>query len=431
MVARHLHLLVRSTIAAAIVINPPARTERKPIISVETRNTAQAFTRREAGVYAGDAAVARFVARTPGLRSWAGWFKSPAYLKNGHAHTIFAAKFRWTASVVYRRHLLTTSDGGSLALDIVDKVSDETSKDSTGATYVDGAVEEDASPFLLLLSGLGGGSQDTYVRAQAAAAVERGWKVGVLNMRSCGGSPVTSPRFFSARHGSVEDVRTATAWIRARIQPKSLCAIGWSNSGTIVCNALSEPDSLIDAACCLAAPLDMPSSSANFERPFHRNVYDRAIGGSLAEKFRTAQHLFVEDGKPRRVPAYFGGDFVADVEKACTATTIRAVDEALTAPCFGFPSVDAYYADASADQRVKDIGVPLLVLNAADDPIAQYNVKEGVFDAETLAANPNLVVAVTATGGHLGWCDSDDPCGPPGWAQGVALDFLEAARETA
>ena len=87
-------------------------------------------------------------------------------------------------------------------------------------------------------------------------------------------------------------------------------------------------------------------------------------------------------------------------------------------------------ADASADQRVKDIGVPLLVLNAADDPIAQYNNKPGVFDAETLAANPNLVVAVTATGGHLGWCDAADPCGPPGWAQGVALDFLEAARET-
>ena len=120
---------------------------------------------------------------------------------------------------------------------------------------MDGAVEEDEGPFLLLLSGLGGGSQDTYVRAQAAAAVERGWKVGVLNMRSCGGSPVTSPRFFSARHGSVEDVRTATTWIRTNIQPTSLAAIGWSNSGTIVCNALSEPDSLINAACCLAAPL--------------------------------------------------------------------------------------------------------------------------------------------------------------------------------
>ena len=155
--------LARCAVAAAIVINPPTQTKQKPI-AVETRNTAHAFAERVGGVFAGDAAVERFVAGTPGLRSWGGWFRAPAYLKNGHVHTIFAAKFRWTASVVYRRHLLTTSDGGSLALDIVQDVQSKTSKDSTGATYVDGAVEEDASPFLLLLSGLGGGSQDTLSR---------------------------------------------------------------------------------------------------------------------------------------------------------------------------------------------------------------------------------------------------------------------------
>jgi hypothetical protein len=53
-------------------------------------------------------------------------------------------------------------------------------------------------PLLLLASGLGGGSQDTYVRSMAATAAERGWQVAVINMRSCGGSPVTSPRLFSA-----------------------------------------------------------------------------------------------------------------------------------------------------------------------------------------------------------------------------------------
>ena len=37
----------------------------------------------------------------------------------------------------------------------------------------------------------------------------------------------------------------------------------------------------------------------------------------------------------------------------------------------------------------------------------------------------------TVNAGHLGWCDSEDACGPPGWAQNVALDFLAAARETA
>jgi len=130
------------------------------------------------------------------------------------------------------------------------------------------------------------------------------------------------------------------------------------------------------------------------------------------------------------VAPWRGGTFIADIAKASEAKTIRAVDEAVTAPCFGFPSVDAYYEDASADQRVKDVAVPLLILNAADDPIAQYTHKPGVFDLETLSANPNLVIGVTAKGGHLGWCDATDPRGPPGWAQTVALDFLDVACKT-
>lgn len=37
------------------------------------------------------------------------------------------------------------------------------------------------------------------MRSMAATAAERGWQVAVINMRACGGSPVTSPRLFSVR----------------------------------------------------------------------------------------------------------------------------------------------------------------------------------------------------------------------------------------
>ena len=114
--------------------------------------------------------------------------------------------------------------------------------------------------------------------------------------------------------------------------------------------------------------LDMPSSSANFERPFHRNVYDRAIGGSLAEKFRTAQHLFVDDDGHLVVPAYFGGDFVADVEKASTATTIRAVDEALTAPCFGSGSASRCISRRIGPRLRPKASASSLIMNAATTP---------------------------------------------------------------
>ncbi|KAH8074420.1 poly(3-hydroxybutyrate) depolymerase [Aureococcus anophagefferens] len=352
-------LLVRRC-TSSVTLRPPRATT-----FFKTRGTAKDFDKQEAGVYCGDAAAERYLGAVPGLNDWSRWHESPPALRNGHAHTIFAAKCRFTARVTYAREFIDTPDGGTLALDVVV-----------------GADEDD--------------------------------------------SPVTSPRFFSARRGSTDDVRAAGDRIRDTYGPSRLCAIGWSNSGTIVTNALAEQGDAagLDAACCLAAPLDMPTSSANLEKPFHRNVYDRSIGGSLAEKVRGARDLFLDEaGRPTAVPAWGGGTFVADVDRAAAASTIRDVDEAITAPCFGFETVDAYYADASADQRVAAVAKPLLVVNAADDPIALFTTKRGVFDFDALAANPNVVAAVTAHGGHLGWCDAAAPCGPPSWLQENALYF--------
>ncbi|KAJ8601033.1 hypothetical protein CTAYLR_007962 [Chrysophaeum taylorii] len=359
-----------------------------------------------------------------GLRTWSKWYEAPTYLRNGHVHTIWAAKARAAPWCRYRRRLLATPDGGTLALDMLDAISDET---ISGVEIVED--EENKHPplkwgrCLLLLSGLGGGSQDTYVRTMGAYAKARGVAhVAVLNMRSCGESPVTSPRFFSAYRGSTEDVALAVSELRASLEPSMLAAIGWSNSGTIVVNALAEGLD-VDKACALAAPLDMPLSSANLERWFHSNVYDRRIGSSLAEKFREHRCLFLDAaGTPKPVPAWAGGTYVPDIDKATNATSIRVIDEAITAPCFGFPTVEAYYEFSSANQRLDKVAKPLLVVNAADDPIALWGDLDYLLTK--VYANPNLVFAATDHGGHLGWCDAGNPAGAPSWIQACAIDFL-------
>lgn len=371
------------------------------------------------GVYAASPAL---VAEVPGLRDWRYWYDPPVWLTNGHVHTIWAAKTRRAAGCRYARSLLRTPDGGSLALDLLAGEQEE-------VEYVeDDGRRGDARPVLLLLSGLGGGSQDSYVRCMAVAARRRGYRVAVLNMRGCANSPVTSPRFFSAFRGSTDDVALTVAALRSRFQPRSLSVLGWSNSGSIVINALSEGLD-VDAACALAAPLNMPVSSANLDRWFHRNVYDRSIGSGLADKFRSSRHLFEdESGAAKAVPAWRGGTFVADVDLAATATTIRAIDEAITAPCFGFATVDDYYAYSSSDQRISQVRTPLLVVNAADDPIALWGNLDHVTDQ--VLSNPDVVFAATSVGGHLGWCDAADPRGQPGWIQRCALDFLQAALKS-
>ncbi len=357
--------------------------------------------------------------RVPELSSWESWYAHPRAVSNGHVHTIFAAKARRTRAVRYHRQLVPTPDGGTLAIDLLAGIRRATQGNGEAALFagtglLPGAAELESSdtafvdeppaldtarPLLLLASGLGGGSQDSYVRSMAATAAERGWQVAVVNMRACGGSPVTSPRLFSAYRGANDDLRLAVTHLRrTRLGARRdtpLAVLGWSNSGTILNNVLAEQatshaaeaaasGSAIDAGVACACPLNMPANSANLRRPFHREVYDRNLGKSLRTLWAAARDQFVDPatGQPLDVPYWdglarrgqldptgsdkAGGTFVADDALALAGRSIRELDEALTRRQYGYASVDDYYAAASSDQRLVHIATPLLLLNAYD-----------------------------------------------------------------
>lgn len=66
------------------------------------------------------------------------------------------------------------------------------------------------------------------------------------------------------------------------------------------------------------------------------------------------------------------------------------------------------------------MAVPLLCLNAADDPIASV---EGVPEDVPLR-NPNVVVAITSEGGHVAWCSGAAPLGNY-WVDDVTVEWLQ------
>ncbi|KXS20494.1 hypothetical protein M427DRAFT_151820 [Gonapodya prolifera JEL478] len=78
--------------------------------------------------------------------------------------------------------------------------------------------------------------------------------------------------------------------------------------------------------------------------------------------------------------------------------TARDVETALIAPAYGFSTV-AEYREAQGWAVVAGVGVPTLLLLSSTDPFAPplgYPLTD-------LAENPNVVVATSQLGGHLGW----------------------------
>ena len=250
-----------------------------------------------------------------------------------------------------------------------------------------------------------------------------------------------------------------------------MAVVGWSNGATILNNCLAEQASShtqgrnlygADAAVSIACPLNMPLASGNLKRWFHSNVYDRSIARSLSTKIAEWKHLFLNaEGASKPVPAWEGlgpgKTFVAD-ESVLTGNlrTIREIDEAITRRCFGFDTVgehmhppphmthvssssydtyrrcfgfdtvDEYYRHASSDQRLNLIDVPCMMINAVDDPIAYLGPSAGnLLLPSALKTNDKLCLVLTQQGGHLGWCDDEEPWKSPKWIECITLQFLE------
>ena len=88
----------------------------------------------------------------------------------------------------------------------------------------------------------------------------------------------------------------------------------------------------------------------------------------------------------------------------------------------GWESVDAYYAGSSSALSIPHVAVPLLCIQAADDPIAP----EAAIPYVAIEENPNCVLAVTPYGGHLGWVTRHNGARGGPWTDLPVIEFLAA-----
>jgi uncharacterized protein len=104
--------------------------------------------------------------------------------------------------------------------------------------------------------------------------------------------------------------------------------------------------------------------------------------------------------------------------------TVRAFDEAFTAPHHGFRDAHDYYHRASALRVIDRIRMPTLIITADDDPF----VPTEPFRDPTVTGNRALTVVITAGGGHCGFVSESRSQDDDGyWAERAVVEFVKAA----
>ncbi|CAG8699259.1 19625_t:CDS:2 [Rhizophagus irregularis] len=314
--------------------------------------------------------------KCPSLIGDKAYYYPTPWIGNGHVQTAYAAfqKFEDIHLIDYERKIVSTPDGGQIAVDWTPPLSKKPFDDT---------------PTIVVLHGLTGGSHESYIRCILDILVNppHNYRAVVINFRGCAESDITSPRLYSA--AATDDIRSAIRYIRECIPDAPLLGIGFSMGANILVKYLGEEgeNTPLSAAASIANPFDLVNGSRALEGTYAgKYIYSPAMASNLKEALARHEHMMKKDKR-------------LDLEYVKSANTLREFDSRLTTVSFGYETVDHYYKDASSSQFIPKIKIPLLCLNAEDDPIASQQC----IPYNECIYNSNIILATTYYGGHLGW----------------------------
>jgi len=253
---------------------------------------------------------------------------------------------------------------------------------------------------LLLIHGMGGSAESTYMRRTAAPALARRWTVARMNLRNCGGTEALSTTLYNA--GQSSDVGGVLEALERAGCPRPFAAAGFSLGGNILLRyaGIEGRSCRADAAAAVNPPIDLECCAGALERRANR-IYQAYYAGKLVRGLRRI--LAVRD-----LPGLPPPDG--------SIRSVRRFDALYTAPDAGFASAEQYYAEASAGPRLSGLARPALVISAADDPfvpVEMFEPHHGLRTARFL--HPRQ-------GGHCGYWRA---ARPHYWAAQAILRFFD------
>eukprot|EP00850_Spirogloea_muscicola_P003263 SM000013S26432 [mRNA] locus=s13:381294:386850:- [translate_table: standard] len=299
------------------------------------------------------------------------WLCSP------HFQTAFLHFAVHAPSIDYRRELLKTPDGGTLALDWADPPAGGKEGLHAGS---------DRTPVVVLVPGLTSDSQSGYILQTVKGLLQLGWQVLVTNHRGLGGVSLTSDTFYNA--GWTEDLRCIINHVRELKPNGAVVAVGTSLGANILVKYLGEEGS--NTPLLAAATVGNPWDLLVCDRWMHRKHLQKFYNAALAIGLKGFANLH-KDIFSR----------IANWDYLFQSQTIREFDDRITRICGNFETVDTYYRKSSCAPYVSGVGIPLLCISALDDPIC---TKEAI-PWDECRANPNVILVTTQAGGHLAYLE--------------------------
>jgi len=294
-------------------------------------------------------------------------YKPQRFFRNTHFNTIYHSQIRSISDLNYVRKRFELDDGDFVDLDW---------------SIVGGRT------LALILHGLESSADRPYMKGMAKALNDSGMDTLCMNFRGCGGQTNRLLRFYHS--GDTGDVRQVLEYILKRTDYKKIFMVGFSLGGNVLLKFLGEEGAnagigyKISKAVAVSAPYDLASSSRALDLPknlFYRKRFLMKLGETLKRK---------KANYPDEI----------DLIGFQNIHKLKEYDDRYTAPIHGFKDARDYYEKASSKPYLTEIKVPIMIINALDDPF----LGQGCYpDEEEMNENDCIDWILTEFGGHVGF----------------------------
>lgn len=290
--------------------------------------------------------------------------------RNGHFSTIYSAKLRPIPKLSQERERLRLPDGDFLDIDC-----------SFSAQKTDKVA--------ILLHGLEGNAQRGYMKGQGKILVEKGWDVVAMNHRGCSGED--NLLYESYNSGKTDDLETLINYISSKGKYSKISLIGFSLGGNLVLKLLGENNTLpkeLKNGVAISSPIHLKSSLTQLLKK-ENWIYSAEFLSTLREKYKRKISLFPDEMSESALK---------------NIITLYDFDNIYTAPAHGYKDADEYYELNSSLQFLPNIKVPVLILNALNDPFLSSKSYP-----DQIAKSSNYIFLETPKyGGHVGFHENNE-----------------------
>ncbi|MCF6307471.1 MAG: alpha/beta fold hydrolase [Flavobacteriaceae bacterium] len=308
----------------------------------------------------------------------------PTYIfRNGFFSTIYASKIRNETNFFQQRERINLPDEDFIDLDW---------------SY----AEKPTNKLVILLHGLEGNAQRTYIKGMGRALKNNGRDTVAMNFRGCSGED--NLLYQSYHSGKTDDLIEVISHILEKDNYQEITIVGFSLGGNLLLKYLGEQTSLpkqIKKGVAISVPSNLKGSIETLMSPSNW-MYSEIFLSNLKKKYKR---------KMKQHPDKMNMSDFAKIK------TLKDFDDIYTSKAHGFKDAYDYYEKNSSNQFIPNIKIPVLILNAKNDSF----LNEDCYPYQTAENSKNIYLETPLYGGHVGFHQTNEVY----YSEKRTLEFLK------